>query len=259
MFLGFGDPLDWAARLALAAGFLGLGGVAFALWRDAGVAVQSRSLPYVIGAAIGLSGVSAAVAGEGLMSPALAVVGVLLCLFTVTAGLRSGLLAAAIGAGMLLLLALATSLAWLAPAGILPGASALNVVRPLLMHALVLAIALGSGELLGRMLDRTLRSADERERRFLGLLAVAADAYWELDAEGRLVRFSAKDDLRHFVGLRRQGPGLGHGTHAVGDPRRGLRAAGARDLPLRARRAPADARRPAALARRGSATCATSP
>ena len=66
MFLGFGDPLDWAARLTLGAGFLGLGGVAFALRRDAGTGVQGKALPYVIGAAIGLSGVAAAVAGDPL-------------------------------------------------------------------------------------------------------------------------------------------------------------------------------------------------
>jgi PAS domain S-box-containing protein len=211
MFLGFGDPLDWAARFALGAGFLGTGGVAFALRRDAGVEVQARALPYVIGTVIGLSGVAAAVAGEGLLSPALAVVGVLTCLFTVVAGLRSGILAAAVGAGMLVLLAVATALGWLAPAGILPYASAMNVVRPFLTHALVLGMALGGGELLGRVLDRTLRSAEERERRFLGLLAVAADAYWELDVDGRLVRFSAKDELRTFVGLRRHGMDTGMG------------------------------------------------
>jgi PAS domain S-box-containing protein len=79
------------------------------------------------------------------------------------------------------------------------------------LHVLVLAVALAGGEILGRTVERALRSADERERRFLGLLAVAADAYWELDAEGRLVRFSAKDDLRSFVGLRRQGAESGMG------------------------------------------------
>jgi len=211
MFLGFGHPLDWVARLSLATAFLGLGGVAFALRRDAGTGVQARALPYVIGAAIGLSGVAAAVAGEGLMSPALAVVGVLLCLFTVISGLRAGVLAAAIGAGMLLLLALAMAFNWLAPAGVAPVGSLLLLVRPLLTHALVLGIALGGGELLGRTLDRTLRSADERERRFLGLLAVAADAYWEMDGNGRLIRFSAKEELRNFVGLRKHGVDAGMG------------------------------------------------
>jgi PAS domain S-box-containing protein len=211
MFLGFGQPLDWAGRLTLTTAFLILAGAAFALRRDAGTELQARTLPYVIGSAIGLSGVAAAVAGEGLMSPALAVVGVLLCLFTVVAGLRNGLFAAAIGAGMLLLLALATTLGWLAGAGLAPAGTTAGLVRPLLTHAMVLAIALGGGELLGRMLDRTLRSADERERRFLGLLAVAADAYWEMDGNGRLVRFSAKEELRNFVGLRRHGVDAGMG------------------------------------------------
>jgi PAS domain S-box-containing protein len=211
MFLGFGHPLDWVARLTLTTAFLGLGGVAFALRRDGGTGVQVRALPYIIGTAIGLSGVAAAVAGEGLMSPALAVVGVLLCLFTVVAGVRSGIFAAAIGAGMLLLLAIATAFDWLSTAGITLGPSPVDIVRPLLTHALVLGIALGGGELLGRTLDRTLRCADERERRFLGLLAVAADAYWEMDGNGRLVRFSAKEELRNFVGLRRHGVDAGMG------------------------------------------------
>src|SRR5471030_3448360 len=65
MFLGFGHPLDWVARLSLTTAFLGLGGIAFAMRRDASSGVQARALPYVIGAAIGLSGVAAAVAGEG--------------------------------------------------------------------------------------------------------------------------------------------------------------------------------------------------
>jgi PAS domain S-box-containing protein len=211
IFLGFGHPLDWVARLSLATAFLGLGGVAFALRRDAGTATQGRALPYVIGTAIGLSGVAAAVAGEGLMSPALAVVGVLLCLFTVVGGLRAGMLSAAIGVGMLVLLAIGMALDWLAPAGLAMQGSPLFLVRPLLTHALVLGIALGGGELLGRTLDRTLRSADERERRFLGLLAVAADAYWEMDGSGRLIRFSAKEELRNFVGLRRHGVDAGMG------------------------------------------------
>jgi len=211
MFLGFGHPLDWVARLALTTAFLALCGVAFGLRRDAGPGLQARALPFVIGAAIGLSGVAAAVAGEGLMSPALAVVGVLLCLFTVVAGLRAGVLAAAIGASMLMLLAGAMAFDWLAQAGLLLGGSPLDLVRPLLTHALVLGIALAGGELLGRTLERTLRSADERERRFLGLLAVAADAYWEMDGNGRLIRFSAKEELRNFVGLRRHGVDAGMG------------------------------------------------
>ena len=211
MFLGFGHPLDWVARLSLTTAFLGLGGVAFALRRDAGTHLQGRALPFVIGGAIALSGVAAAVAGEGLMSPALAVVGVLLCLFTVVAGLRQGGLAAALGTGVLVLLAAATAFEWLVPIGLPPTGSLLNLARPLLTHALVLGIALAGGELLGRTLDRTLRSADERERRFLGLLAVAADAYWEMDGNGRLIRFSAKEELRNFVGLRRHGVDAGMG------------------------------------------------
>src|SRR6201997_4487462 len=130
MFLGFGHPLDWVARLSLATAFLGLGGVAFALRRDAGTGVQARALPYVIGAAIGLSGVAAAVAGEGLMSPALAIVGVFLCLFTVIGGLRAGILAAAIGAGMLLALAVAMAFDWLDAPGLSINGSWLNLVRP---------------------------------------------------------------------------------------------------------------------------------
>jgi PAS domain S-box-containing protein len=61
---------------------------------------------------------------------------------------------------------------------------------PLLVLFQVLAMvsALLAGRLLARLRQRVLDTAIERERHFRGLLAMAADGYWELDADGRFIR-----------------------------------------------------------------------
>ncbi|HEX4508810.1 MAG TPA: PAS domain S-box protein, partial [Burkholderiaceae bacterium] len=209
-FMGWSPSRDAAGRLTLAAAFIALGGAAFALWRDAGAKTQVRALPWVLGVTIGLAGLAAAGIGEVLLAPTLALACVLLCVVTATGGLRDGLRTTAVGAGLLAVVAAATAFGMLAQNGE-PAPLGGSVARSFAIELLALAVALGGGHVLGRAVERALRSSDERERRFLGLLAVAADAYWELDAEGRLVRFSAKDDLRSFVGLRRQGAESGLG------------------------------------------------
>ncbi|MDE2276628.1 MAG: PAS domain S-box protein, partial [Burkholderiales bacterium] len=52
---------------------------------------------------------------------------------------------------------------------------------------LSLAAGLGAGVVIARMLNQALRAAQDREDRFRRLLALAADAYWEIDREHRLV------------------------------------------------------------------------
>ena len=50
-----------------------------------------------------------------------------------------------------------------------------------LMHLLVIGAGLAGGLLVSRVVSRYVRSADDREQRFRGLLRIAADAYWEID------------------------------------------------------------------------------
>ncbi|MFY9509563.1 MAG: PAS domain S-box protein, partial [Rubrivivax sp.] len=62
----------------------------------------------------------------------------------------------------------------------------------LLVLLLTVAAGLAGGLLIGNVVKRYLGNADDREQRFRGLLAIAADAYWEIDQDYRLV--TAKDE-----------------------------------------------------------------
>ncbi|WP_326534432.1 PAS domain-containing hybrid sensor histidine kinase/response regulator [Pseudorhodoferax sp.] len=57
----------------------------------------------------------------------------------------------------------------------------------LAVHLLMVACGAVGGLAISAMLSRHMRAADEREHRFRSLLAIAADAYWELDDQYRLV------------------------------------------------------------------------
>ena len=58
-----------------------------------------------------------------------------------------------------------------------------------LIHLIVIGSGLAGGMLVSRVVSGFVRSAEEREQRFRGLLTIAADAYWEIDEQYRLVTF----------------------------------------------------------------------
>ena len=58
-----------------------------------------------------------------------------------------------------------------------------------LIHLIVIGAGLAGGLLVSRVVSGYVRSAEEREQRFRGLLTIAADAYWEIDDQYRLVTF----------------------------------------------------------------------
>jgi len=126
---------------------------------------------------------SALIAYRGLMSTravpvaGLSIYGVLVCLLCAAAGWRAGTALAAVDAVLLLL-------AHLAPER--TEAVQMVATRSLVVNLLALAVGLAGGVMVARILDRYLRSAVEREQRFRRLLALAADAYWEIDAGYRL-------------------------------------------------------------------------
>ena len=49
-----------------------------------------------------------------------------------------------------------------------------------------------AGLVLSRVVSGYVRAAEEREQRFRGLLTIAADAYWEIDDQYRLVTFKVQ-------------------------------------------------------------------
>lgn len=164
---------------------------------SAGFAAAMRLLPHAplgtVMLAVGWGGVTtvaltAVGVGEGLHSLSLGFFGLLVCLVTVLTSLRAGIVLA-LGCAAAVL-----GLGWAETTGWLPGAVAVQR-NPDTINVLIHAMLLGTGVLAGaqisRIVDRAMVDAEEREQRFRNLLAIAADWYWEMDAE---LRFSRIDN-----------------------------------------------------------------
>ncbi|GAB4552246.1 MAG: hypothetical protein Tsb007_05690 [Rhizobacter sp.] len=171
--------------------------VAVCLMLSVGFAVAMRSLSHAplgtVMLTVGWGGVSivaltAVGVGEGLHSLSLGFFALLVCLVTVLTGLRAGVgLAVGCTAAVLGLYA-AEAAGWLpGAAAVQRNPDAINV----LIHAMLLGTGVVAGTQISRIVDRAMAEAEEREQRFRSLLAIAADWYWEMDAE---LRFSRIDN-----------------------------------------------------------------
>jgi PAS domain-containing protein len=105
--------------------------------------------------------------------------GLMVCMVSVAAGWRAGALLCGLA------LVMVTAVALHVPT--VPGAPGLPGM-PLLLGVCLLALAAGlaSGVLASQALQRLSARAHDREHRFRRLLALAADAYWETDADNRV-------------------------------------------------------------------------
>jgi PAS domain S-box-containing protein len=116
--------------------------------------------------------------GWGLAAPSLIVLPVAVFTLTAACGWRRGAWLAAVTAAAVL----AMHAAGQPPVGSDMAPRLLRLVNVLL----ALLLALGAGVLAAMGMARLLREAGAREGRWRSLLAVAADAYWEIDAEYRI-------------------------------------------------------------------------
>jgi len=127
---------------------------------------------------------TASMLGWGLASPGLMLLGLMVCVLCAAAGWHAGTGLAVLAAACVL------GLAWVAPGAPAP-------LPPLAVQVIVHLIAIGSGlaagVLISRVVARYMRTARDREQRFRRLLALAADAYWEIDHDNRLVAASRQD------------------------------------------------------------------
>jgi PAS domain S-box-containing protein len=135
-----------------------------------------------------VAGVLASVGGDGLLSPGLAFVPLLLggaaSLIRPAATLALGFVHAALLAGLTLALLLGAITAQHGVAGLGP---ALTAQAALLVGGLVF------GLLTRRAIDSAMARARSREQRFVGLMSVAADWYWETDAQLRYTHITQHD------------------------------------------------------------------
>lgn len=187
---GLPVALDPLARSLLAGSLAGFALLNLAAWRHAGdERFPMRVLLALALAATLLVGVSGVLLHEGLRHPALGFLGLMVCVLCVVAGVRAG---AALGVAGTLTVA---AVAWLQRD---PG-------WPLLLpfHLLVIACGGAAGTLIRRVLQQTMRDSAARERRFRGLLDIAADWTWEQDDQ---FRFTLVSDSRAQAGR----PGAQH-------------------------------------------------
>jgi len=123
--------------------------------------------------------------GEGLHSVSLGFYGLMVCLVTVLTSLRAGIGLALGCAAAVLALNGAETVGWL------PGGAAVDRnpdVINVLIHTMLLGTGVVAGTQMSRIIDRAMAEAEEREQRFRSLLTIAADWYWEMDAELRFSR-----------------------------------------------------------------------
>jgi PAS domain S-box-containing protein len=129
----------------------------------------------------------AMVAGDGVRSLGLAFVPLLVCAAIAAVGARRLLLFPAVHALTLLVLALAES------ASTFGAPSAATLIALATQAALTIA-GVVVGLLLRHSIEHTMARAAAREQRFAGLLAVAADWYWEMDSQFRFTHASEHVD-----------------------------------------------------------------
>ena len=138
--------------------------------------------------------------GWGLAAPGLAFYGLFVCVISAATTRRMGLAMA----GVTLVALLGVAVGMQGRSG--PVAAGPDDAQRLLVHLLLIGNGLAGGLLISLIVSRYVRSADDREQRFRGLLGIAADAYWEIDDEYRLVAATNQRDDTRSLAL---GDGLG--------------------------------------------------
>jgi len=118
--------------------------------------------------------------GWGLTAPALPALGLLVCMLCAAAGWRAGALLAAVAAAAVLAVALVAP-----PIG--AETAAPSAAFLIATQLIAIAAGLAGGVMISKVVARYMRSAHEREQHFRRLLALAADAYWEIDHDNCLV------------------------------------------------------------------------
>jgi PAS domain S-box-containing protein len=174
LVLAMGDGVRWGA----AGVFLLLGAAAWAARGFSERAMRGGLLAVQLAVACAIVGVGAW-QGWGLAAPGLLFNGLLVCVLCAAAGWQAGAVLALWSAGLLMLMP------HLGPAAEL-GARMPPMALQLGVHLMVLAVSLAAGWLLSGILNRGMQATDAREQRFRRLLALAADGYWEIDAQYRL-------------------------------------------------------------------------
>ena len=174
------------ARWPLVLAFCALAALAATSMR-AGATRMEDLVALVVIASIAVITLAVTLLDWGITGPGFGFFGLMTCMVCAVSGLRLGGVVAALSALVVLCLAYAQYRQWL-PAGNAAMSNESLGLRTLI-HLIVIGSGLAGGMLVSRVVSGYVRSAEEREQRFRGLLNIAADAYWEIDDQYRLVAF----------------------------------------------------------------------
>ncbi len=134
--------------------------------------------------------------GWGLASPTLSTLGLTICALGAVAGWRYGSALAAVSLATVLGLALTV------PTPAAAGSPSESVLLSTAITAILVGLA--AGAIISSVLGRFIQRSRERSRRFRHLLALAADIYWEVDRQGRLVATSSGSGSGQVLPLIRE-------------------------------------------------------
>jgi len=160
-----------------------------ALWlnrRSLGLRRRARVL-WAAGGVMMAVTVSAVGFDLGVHSSGLGFLPLLVCIVSVLVGPRTALWLAVVCAMLVLALAGGEWAGWI---GGLPSPIGYPLLLRVVTHLLLLAAGVAVGFVLARAVERASARAHSREQRFAGLLAVAADWYWEMDSQFRFTYLS---------------------------------------------------------------------
>ena len=172
-----GGPIE--LRVGLGLTYMALAAAAFWASRRSPRQLRSLIVPLLFSVALAIvlgcwfGGVGVNTAGMGLLA-------LLVCLASAAAGLRVALYMGSAVALGIVCLAVAEHLGLIAGASIVP---TLPLLRRAVVPLLTVMGGLIGGVMLSSIVERALQDAARRERRFVELVGIAADAYWECDAQ----------------------------------------------------------------------------
>ncbi|HEY6511787.1 MAG TPA: PAS domain S-box protein, partial [Burkholderiaceae bacterium] len=195
-------PFPIPLRGALVAGFTLAALLSWGATRWRGDQAQWAVVAVTI-VALALLAVYAALSGLGLNAPPIGFMTLLTVAICAAVGTRIGVVTAAISVVSLL------ALAWAEHRGLISGARLLpdlGLERRLVNHLLLVAASLACGVMVAQVLQLHRRASDEREARFVGLLGIAVDTYWEIDAASSTTAVWRRTDDGRFVKVEQSFP-----------------------------------------------------
>ncbi len=169
--------LTLAHRWLLVACFVAAAALALVATRWSQMAAQWVVLGVCV-AALGLVVTYGVLSGFGLNAPSIGFLTLLPMVICVAVGARAGAITAAATLCALIGLAWAEQRGWIGGAALL---TQLPLPRRLANHLLLVGAGLACGWAAAHTLTLHRRASDEREARFMRLLGIAVDTYWEYD------------------------------------------------------------------------------